>query len=106
MVVEVVAYVVCVCCVGTACIPPHHTPPPHSAHFPADPFFYEFFLTHPVFISLERICSILKATYRGSYQHSGERETQIVVMTDDGSEPEEVDGVGEEEGSTEATKRK
>ena len=89
---------------------PHHTPPPHSAYFPADPFFYEFFLTHPVFISLERICSILKATYRGNYQHIGEHETQIVVMTDDRSEPEEVDAEekvdGRAEVSTEATKRK
>lgn len=86
--------------------PPHHTVAQLPARFPADPFFYEFFLTHPVFISLDHLCSILKATYSGRYQHSQENVTQIVVVLDDGSEEEDVDAGNGEDSSTDATKRK
>ena len=104
----VVAVVVrtCVKYVGSVCLPPHHTVAHLPARFPADPFFYEFFLTHPVFISLDHLCSILKATYSGSYQYSQENVTQIVVVLDDGSDEEDVDAGKGEDSSTDATKRK
>ena len=77
---------------------------PLSALLLADPFFYEFFLTHPVFISMEDICSILKATYQGSWHHEVEHQTQIVIMTEDGIE--DTDALKGEEGASAETKRK
>ena len=64
-----------------------------------DPFFYEFFLTHSIFISVERICSILLSAYKGNWQQGGNTETRIVIVTEGGMEQvdsEDVDGTLDE----------
>lgn len=55
---------------------------------------------------MDQICSILRATYCGECQYGEDYETQIVVMSDDGTEQEEVDVWRGERISTDATKRK
>lgn len=55
---------------------------------------------------MEDVCSILKATYQGSWHHRVEHQTQIVIMTEDGIEQEDTDAMKAEEVATEETKRK
>lgn len=69
-----------------------------------DPFFYEFFLAHPIFISVERICSILLSAYKGQWNQVGSTQTQIVIVTEGGME--QVDNGEEVDGSLEETKKK